>query len=189
MTKILTLLVACFSTLTINAEVAKIQAGDTIQIDLSGIPNSDAQKINGVYSVDDEGRIIGLPYLDNLNIEASGLTQVELAEKISSDYKKKEIYKNPIVTARLINENQREKIVTVGGRVNRPGQIPYREGMTILDAVRAAGGNDRFGDLKRVSIIRRGKTATYNLGNGEAKRITLLPFDTLSVEEKMPVGR
>lgn len=58
--------VACFSTLTINADVVKIKAGDTIQVVLGGIPNHDTQKIYGVYPVTMKVTVLNFPFLITL---------------------------------------------------------------------------------------------------------------------------
>ncbi|HEU4698096.1 MAG TPA: SLBB domain-containing protein [Gemmatimonadales bacterium] len=44
--------------------------------------------------------------------------------------------------------------VTVTGAVNRSGRIPYREGMTLRDAVLIAGGLDEGADLREAEIAR-----------------------------------
>lgn len=49
---------------------------------------------------------------------------------------------------------QPEVYVTVTGAVRRPGRIPYREGMTLRDALLVAGGLDDGADLRQAEIAR-----------------------------------
>lgn len=185
MTKLKLLTTVFFTALPLQAQVATIQAGDSVELILRGVPASDAQLINGVYVVDRSGRLIGLPFLDNRKIEAVGLSEGELAEKLSAIYQDAQIYTNATFSARLDGDGQVGRTVTLGGEVEKPGQFQYRQGMTIFDAVMAAGGNNKFGSLKRVSIIRDGDTiGVCDLRNDEGKRVKLLPNDTVIVDKK-----
>ena len=185
MTKLALLIVVLFATLPLHAQVATIQPGDSVELTLRGVPASDSELINGVYIVDRSGRIIGLPFLDNQKIQAVGLSEGELAEKLSALYQDAQVYSKATFSARLDGNGQVGRSVTLGGEVEKPGQIQYRQGMTIFDAVMAGGGNTKFGSLKRVSIIRGGDTiGVYDLRNDEGKRVTILPNDTVIVDKK-----
>ena len=68
MTKLRLLFAVLLTTIPLHAQVATIQPGDSVEFVLRGVPASDSQLINGVYSVDRSGRIIGLPFLDKETI-------------------------------------------------------------------------------------------------------------------------
>ena len=62
--------------------------------------------------------------------------------------------------------------VRVLGEVTQPRTLPYREGMTVVDAVIEARGLSRFAAGNRAEIIRRG-------GPGEAPRSLQVRLDDL----------
>ncbi len=185
MTKLILLIAALLATVSLHAQVATIQPGDSVELILRGVPANEAQLINGIYVVDRSGRIIGLPFLNNQKVNAVGLSEGELAEKLSAIYQDAQIYTSATFSARLDGNGKVGRTVTLGSKVKQPGPIAYRQGMTIFEAVMAAGGNDKFGSLKRVSIIRDGETiGTYDLRSDEGKKVKLLPYDTVLVDEK-----
>jgi protein involved in polysaccharide export with SLBB domain len=51
------------------------------------------------------------------------------------------------------------RYVTVVGAVQKPGRVPFREGMTMRDVVLLAGGVAEDADLKEAEIARRAETA------------------------------
>ncbi len=56
--------------------------------------------------------------------------------------------------------------VRVTGAVRTPVSLPHRQGMTVLDAILAAGGPNEFAAANRSSLhrhIENGETATYDL--------------------------
>lgn len=81
--------------------------------------------------------------------------------------------------------------VKVMGQVKNPQSLPFREGMTVLDAVLAVGGLDEFAAGNRAKLIRTegGKQLEFRvrlgrLGNGDMKEnLTLRPGDILLVPE------
>lgn len=181
----LTLLLAVLSTaLPLQAQVATIQAGDSVELILTGVPANDAQLINGVYRIDKSGRLIGLPFLDSLKIQAVGLSERELAANISATYKDAQIYPDATVNAKLVDNQKAGQSINIGKHGQATRQFPYRQKMTIFDAVMAAGGVNKFGPIGRVIIIRRGNSAVYDLRNDQDKKATLLPDDTIIVNKQ-----
>ncbi len=130
-----------------------IRAGDKIGITIGGIPPEDASSINHLYPVSDSGTI-KLLYLDDLN--ASGMKASELARKIERLYVSKEIYTHPAVTIAL-DTTGTERLVYVMGEVLKPGQVAFRDRMTVAKAISAAGGPGPFGHMSRVKLKRKGQ--------------------------------
>lgn len=62
-----------------------------------------------------------------------------------------------------------EPYVYVLGAVNSPRSLPYKEGMTVLDAVVECGGFTKFADRNKTVLVRR--------ENGAEKRITVRAAD------------
>jgi polysaccharide export outer membrane protein len=84
--------------------------------------------------------------------------------------------------------------VRVTGAVRTPRSMPYRQGMTILDAVLEAGGPNEFAAPNRAKLYRKGKDKTdvidVELGDilnkGKLKtNITLRPGDVVTVPERL----
>lgn len=51
--------------------------------------------------------------------------------------------------------------VTVTG-VTKPGAVPFKQNMTLSQAIMFAGGPTPFGDMKKVKLIRAGRQATVH---------------------------
>jgi polysaccharide biosynthesis/export protein len=82
--------------------------------------------------------------------------------------------------------------VKIIGQVKTPESLPFREGMTVLDAVLAAGGLTQFAAGNRAQLIRteNGKQTEIKvkldslLNNGDMKQnLALRPNDVLVVPE------
>jgi len=77
-----------------------------------------------------------------------------------------EFVRDPVVTVIVtqMGSDQFRSRVRVTGAVNRPTSSPYRQGMTVLDAVLEAGGISEFANPSRAALYR---------GNGERIKIDL----------------
>ena len=179
-----TFLILCLaSLLPVSAQVAVIGPGDAVKIAVRGVPEKDMSMLTDIYKVDANGRLVGLPFLQG-GINAAGLTEGQLAQNITAAYKAAGIYSNPSFTA-IVDAPPQTRRITVGGRVNRPGAQDYVENMTIFQAFTGAGGADKFGQKKRVFLLRPGQDKlTYNMDNDADKTIRLLPNDVVQVDEK-----
>ena len=168
---------------------ARIREGDAVTITIRGVPDRESKEINGVYKVDQNGLLVGLPYLESHGqITAAGLTEGQLGGNIAAAYKSADIFTKAAVTAIVDQPNARAtRRVTVGGRVARPGPVDWNEGMAAFDAFTSAGGADRFGQKKRVFLTREGtERRTLNMDKPEDQAFKLLPGDTLEVDGKKP---
>jgi polysaccharide biosynthesis/export protein len=85
--------------------------------------------------------------------------------------------------------------VRVTGAVRTPVSLPHRQGMTVLDAILAAGGPNEFAAADRSSLhrhMKNGEIATYNLplkrmleqGDLEANHL-LAPGDVVVVPQRL----
>lgn len=166
-----------------SASVAgPIQAGQAFELKIIGVSPAEAARLNNTYSVDDSGYVqmwaIG-------RIKASGLTSSSLARKIESAYRGAEIYTDP--TIQIFTDSGDSLVqeqVTVGGKVRAPGAKPFQTGMTLFDAVMAAGGPTDFGAINRVKLYRNGKVYEYDLTKGNHKLLKVYPRDTIDVPMK-----
>lgn len=53
--------------------------------------------------------------------------------------------------------------VTVAGMVDKPGTVILPSDFTLVSALAAAGGYNRFGDLRNVQVVHQGVTTHYNI--------------------------
>jgi polysaccharide export outer membrane protein len=84
--------------------------------------------------------------------------------------------------------------VRVTGAVRNPISIPYRQGMTVLDAVLAAGGLTNFAASDRAELYRKqgDATQTYKvsldriLNHGDlSTNFAVAPGDVITVPERL----
>jgi len=165
---------------------SKVQPGDSLQIAIKGVPQDEQSQITGVYVVNASGKL-KLPLMNQL-ISASGSTTT-VALRIESAYKNAGIYTTPTITVSSSRsqaeiDKDLEKLrtfVTVSGQVGRQGPIPYREGMTLNEVVSQASPNT-FAALKRVVLLRNGKTYKYNLKDTTHMVLKVYPNDQITVD-------
>jgi polysaccharide export outer membrane protein len=92
---------------------------------------------------------ISLPLLND--VEAGGLTPVQLAAEITENLKK--FIANPQVTVIVTQINSQR--VYILGETTRPGAYPLLPGMTVLQALSSAGGFTQFASLKKIYVLRK----------------------------------
>lgn len=126
--------------------------GDEIAIKVVQDPD-----LNGVYKLDSDGSI-QYPYVGPAQL--AGLTTLDVRRKITEGLR--DVYTDPFVTVNIVSQEQ--QYVRVIGQVSRPGLIEYRPGMSIVDAVAAAGDISREGARTSVVLIRR--TAEHEVRAG-----------------------
>ena len=119
-------------------QIYRIEQGDTIQIRYTFHPDlkqEDTVRPDGKISANVVGELV-----------VGGLTTTEV-ERTLVERTRHEL-KNPEVSVSIIRFS--DKQVYVGGEVGRPGFIPYRRGMTALQAIMAAGS---FLDTARIDSV------------------------------------
>lgn len=167
---------------------AQIQAGKSINITISGVPESDKGQINGLYPVS-EGGSINMPHLGQ--IQAAGLRPEALASILQNRFKSAQIFTNPTIQVinNVIGAGPNQEVVTVGGDVRAPGPKPFTPELTLWGAIQAAGGETEFGSIKRVKITRNGNQKTYDLTKPQFKQIPLQRNDAIEVPRKTWIGQ
>jgi len=125
---------------------------------------------------------ISLPLLND--VQAAGLTAMELASVITEGLKK--FINSPQVTVTVAEINSRRIYVT--GEVARPGAYPLLPAMTALQALTSAGGFTQFSNTKKIYVLRNegGKQAKHPFNykavlDGKQEDIPLQPGDTIVV--------
>ena len=126
------------------------------------------------------------------NIMAAGRTPVELAQAM--DKALSEYIRSPRVTVIVSQAVGALSQVQIIGQVVRPESIPYHEGMTVLDAVLAAGGLTPYASGNSAKIERKvnGKVVTMHvhlsnlINKGDlSQNFPLQPGDVVVVPESI----
>lgn len=94
------------------------------------------------------------------DVVAGGKTPEEVSAEIKD--KLQAYVRDPQVAVILTELRSHEYLsrVRVTGAVRSPVSIPYRQGMTVLDAVLAAGGTTEFAAPDRTELYRKGTDGT-----------------------------
>jgi polysaccharide export outer membrane protein len=186
MNRILFLLVSLAMWLPAGQAFAQIRPNEAIQITISGVPLEDQQQINNTYPVSTDGTV-RLPHIGS--IQAAGSTPSVLARRIEHAFVAKQIFTNPAVNVLSSDARLKEKKISVGGHVRRPGYIPYTQGMTVWQAIQAAGGENEFGAINRVELFRKGRRMVLNLRDDQAKHTLVRENDSINVPQKNMWGQ
>lgn len=127
------------------------------------------------------------------DVKAAGRMPDEVAKEVQS--KLATYVREPQVTVILTELRSHEYLsrVRVTGAVRNPVSIPYRQGMTVLDAVLAAGGVTEFAAPGRSGLYRRNgqETQSYAVkldrilnGGDLATNYPVAPGDVITVPER-----
>ncbi len=161
-----------------------IGPGDTLQVFVWRNP-----ELSVTVPVRPDGKI-STPLVENM--VAVGKTSPQLArdmEGVLSEYVRSPKVNIIVTTAASVFSS-----VKVVGQVVHPQSLPYREGMTVLDAVLEVGGLGQFASGNRAKVVRQinGHQTTIRvkladlLNSGDAhENIPLQPNDVLVVPESM----
>jgi len=128
------------------------------------------------------------------DVEAGGRTPSEVAETIK---KQLSVYIRDPNVAVIITELRSHEFlsrVRVTGAVRTPRSFPYRQGMTVLDAVLEAGGVNDFASPNRTKLYRKTKDKidVYEIELGDIlnkgqlqTNLPLRPGDVVTVPERL----
>lgn len=149
---------------------------------------ADEQQFQTEVRVSQNGSVT-VPHLGTVKISGKSIEEVrdDLYEPYNRDY-----YVNPHIEVIVLSYAERS--VTVIGKVNRQGLVPFpsEEGLTLLEAIALAGGwsADRLADKRNVTIIRRGEdgdkfTIEVDARNLTTKDYQLQEGDVVNVPERI----
>jgi protein involved in polysaccharide export with SLBB domain len=140
--------------------------GDKLKITVFEEPD-----LSGEFEVNGQG-VVSFPMVGE--VRAAGLTlrsfEKELINKLNNGY-----LKDPKVTA----EVQNFRHFYIMGEVKTPGSYPYKDGLTVINAVALAGGYTHRASEGEVELRRSGKKMDLK---EDAK---VLPGDTIVVQERL----
>jgi len=146
-----------------KAPYYQIGPGDTLQVFVWRNPD-----LTTTVPVRPDGRI-SVPLIEDLVV--TGKTPTVVARDIENSLKA--YVQDPIVTVIVSNfVGPFTQQVRVVGEAAQPQAIPYRDNMSVLDVMIAAGGLTRFAAGNRAVIAR-------NVGNGQTQEIRVRLADLL----------
>jgi protein involved in polysaccharide export with SLBB domain len=160
-----------------------VGAGDVFEVDVLG--EKDLPK---EYRVQPDGTV-DFPYLDRIRV--GGLEPQQIEELIKKGLVEKKILVDPQVT--LVVKQYYSKKVSVVGAVQKPGSLPWSEGMKLVDAISLSGGFTAIADGDHViltRVVEGGKTITATVSveditDGKMPDIPLQAGDTIKVDQRM----
>jgi polysaccharide export outer membrane protein len=141
------------------------------------------------YRVQPDGSV-AFPYLDRLIV--GGLEPQQIEELIKKGLVEHQILVAPNVT--LVVKQYNSKKVSIVGAVQRPGSMPWSEGMKLIDAISASGGLTPLADGDHVRVTRvvagqaRTVTATVSVDDitdGKLADVPLQAGDTIKVDQRI----
>jgi polysaccharide biosynthesis/export protein len=147
-----------------------LDAGDQIRVTVF-----DQVDLTNTYAVDQSG-YIAFPLIGAVPARGRTVQQIEgeIAEKLRAGY-----LRNPDVSVQV----DRYRSVFIMGEVGASGQYSYVPGMTVQNAIAAAGGFSSRANQRNVDITRQinGKVMTGRVLISDP----LLPGDTVFVRERL----
>lgn len=167
------------------AEAYRIGVDDIVQVSVWRNPEL------GITAPVRPDGMISVPLVGD--VQAGGRVPTEVASDIQT--KLAAYVRDPQVTVILTDLRSHEYLsrVRVTGAVRQPISIPYRQGMTVLDAVLAAGGVTDFAASDRSDLYRKDTTGTRSyavrldriLNSGDlSTNYKVAPGDVITVPER-----
>jgi polysaccharide export outer membrane protein len=137
-----------------------LRAGDSIAVKISGVPAEEIPVVSTTYDIADDGTI-NLPYIHL--VKAAGMRPSQLQKNIEAAYRDGEIFTHPTIQVSASKDAGNTQVLFISGEVKTPGRITMSPGMTVHDAMTAAGGPTDFAKLKGVKLTRNGVTRILDL--------------------------
>jgi polysaccharide export outer membrane protein len=164
----------------------RIGADDRVQIVVWRNP-----ELSVIAPVRPDGKI-SVPIIGD--VEAGGRTPSEVAEIIKKRLSEYVRDPNVVVIMTELRSHEFLSRVRITGAVRTPRSMPYRQGMTVLDAVLEAGGVNDFASPNRTKVYRKlkDKTDVFDVDLGDILKkgrletnYPLKPGDVVTVPERL----
>lgn len=148
----------------------RLSAGDKLKVTVFNEAD-----LTGEFQVNERGNI-AFPLVGE--VQAANSTPDEFQQRLSTRLRGKYV-KNPRVSVEMTNYRP----VNVLGEVRNAGQIQYRPGLTIQDAVALAGGFTYRANTRTIYVRRADANGEISINTDEAK-VPILPGDNIRVPER-----
>ena len=160
---------------SVNADLNayRLGTGDVVSLTVFGEP-----ELSGQFELDGQGAI-DLPLVSGVKL--AGLTARQAMEKIKSEYSKGYL-QDPSITIKIT----KYRPFYIMGEIRAPGEYPYKENITVLEAVAAAKGFTYRANQKRIEIVRKmpGDKRKEKKVFSATKHSPEMPGDVIKVKER-----
>jgi polysaccharide biosynthesis/export protein VpsN len=161
----------------------QVGPGDVLEVNIVG-----EEKLPKEYEVDSEGTLL-FPYVEPFKV--GGLEPREIARTLRDRLVEAKFLVDPQVQVKVKAYNSKK--IQVIGQVAKQGPLPYQDGMTLVQAISAAGWFTPLADTNHVQIIRQvqGKGAVNAIVSVDAitdnarADIKLQQGDTIKVDQRL----
>jgi protein involved in polysaccharide export with SLBB domain len=165
------------------AQSTVVGPGDLFEVSVMG-----EKDIPKAFRVQPDGSV-DFPYIDRLMV--AGLEPQQIEDAIKKGLVDRKILSDPQVT--LVVTQYNSKKVRIVGAVQRPGSIPWAQGMKLVDAISLSGGLTALADGDHVRITRlvgpsKTVTATVSVDDitdGKLGDVPLQAGDTIKVDQRV----
>lgn len=147
----------------------RLGAGDKIRVIVYG-----EDSLTGEFFVGGSGKV-SLPLVGE--VQATGLTIKEFQAEVTTSLQQGYL-KDPKVSAEVLNYRP----FYILGEVNKPGEYPYTNGLTVLNAVATANGFTYRANTKKVFIKRAGDAGEHEYPLTSVTAVA--PGDTIRIAER-----
>jgi polysaccharide export outer membrane protein len=145
----------------VTTTASNLGVGDTFEVSVYG-----EEDLSGKHRVSEDGSI-NFPLVGR--VEVAGKGAAEIAASIESSLRDRKLLREPHVSVFLLEQTSAN--VSVVGSVNKPGSYPLTRGMTIVQAISAAGGLTAIASGDNTIVTRKAE--------GVLKRF-LVPVDAIT---------
>ncbi len=164
----------------------RARAGSSVTVTFKNIPAEDTGTVSGEYNINRVDGTIAMPYLE-APVRVAGKTQREIETLLRSLYVSQKIYSQPIVSVLVVSQDDlaemRKRYIEVSGYVGSKQNLPYREGITLSEAILACGDITDYGS-RHIQVTRNGRTQTYDYFSARDRSIELHPKDKVYVRAR-----
>lgn len=146
-----------------------LAANDRVRVNVFGFPD-----LSGEFALDGSGNL-SMPLVGE--IDANGLTESQLEQRIAQTYVEQDILRKAEVSIDILNYRP----FYILGEVNNPSSYEYESGMTVLSAIALAGGFTYRANQNEFELQRGGSSAARV---AVAPDTRILPGDIVHVNER-----
>jgi protein involved in polysaccharide export with SLBB domain len=147
----------------------RLGSGDKIRVIIFGEPD-----LSGEFTISGDG-VVALPLIRE--VKAAGLTASQLQATVENAFKEGYL-KDPRVSIEVLTFRP----FYILGEVNKPGEYPYSNGITVVNAVALASGFTYRANQKKVFIRHAGATAEEEAPLTSSTLVA--PGDTVRIAER-----
>lgn len=164
----------------------RVIRGSKVVLIFKNLPSGESANVDGEYQVSRADGTILLPFLES-RLTVLGKTARQVEDLVRSQYISQKIYTDPIVIARVGHKDEEleARFIQVTGYVNAKKNLPYREGITLIQAMIECGDISDHGSRK-VQVTRGNVTRTYDYFSARDRSIKLMPNDVIFVPRRPP---